>query len=58
MNNPYKFPRFHVARWAVAWVDLIQALAEILSLGFWQPMWSFKVQGWFIDKFEKWSTEK
>jgi hypothetical protein len=40
---------FYFLRWLCGWGLLVEGVCEILSLGYWQPDISYKVETVFLD---------
>lgn len=39
-------PSWRRGVWIVAWIDLVEALAVILTFGYWQPNWAMRYLAW------------
>lgn len=45
--------KMRTALWLRSWVSLAEGIAGIISLGWWQPPWLLRAEGWFLDTAEK-----
>jgi hypothetical protein len=40
---------WYALRWLRGPVGIMQGIAQTLSMGFWEPSWILKIEGWFLD---------
>jgi hypothetical protein len=40
---------WYILRWMRGPVGIVQGLAQTISLGYWEPYWLLKIEGWFLD---------
>jgi len=36
-------------RWLIYWIDLLGNIAQIVSLGYYFPMWPVRYRHWYVD---------
>jgi hypothetical protein len=51
MNNNFTL-KWYFLRWIRGPINIIQGIAQTLTLGFFEPSWSLKAEAAFLDEFE------